>query len=414
MVKKKGKRSKKQNSSVIFLAIMIAVAVFTAVLLEYIDFRKGKKSFIFTQLIPLETVSNKIEQFNQEFLAVLNKNNIECSYHQDDQRMYHFSLEVDASRFDGLVSKIEGIAHRLNGKVMLAQVQGMTGKSIALYKVTLGRKVSHWILITKLKKAVDKPGKVTEAKPQEGKAGAEAVKVPQHPERSAQAARRSDQPARLAFIIDDIGAYDIGALELKKLGIPITASILPDSPRAHDEAAWIKEYGLQALIHLPMAPQNGDGQTYDQEQTINLHSTDDDIRSLIERAKRIIPNAIGVNNHQGSLATSDSGLMTRTLKIIKEEELFFIDSRTIGNTVAYDVAKSIGMKANYKDAFLDHIKTYSHSIEQIHRLVEIALQKGEAIGIGHPNESTLKALRDSISYIRSRGVDIVFVSELVE
>lgn len=388
--------------------VLIAVAVFTVVLLEYIDFRKGKKSFIFTQLIPLERVSNKIEQFNQEFLEVLNKNNIECSYHQDDQRMYHFSLEVDASRFDSLVSRIEGIAHRLDGKVTLAQVQGMTGKSIALYKVTLGRKVSHWILITRLKKGAGKPGKVTETKPREEKPGAEAVKVPQRP------ARRPDQPARLAFIIDDVGAYDIGALDLKKLGIPITASILPDAPRAHEEAEWVREYGLQALIHLPMAPQNGDGQTYDQEQTINLQSTDDEIRSLIERAKRIIPNAIGVNNHQGSLATSDSGLMTRTLKIIKEEGLFFVDSRTIGNTVAYDVAQSLGMKANYKDAFLDHVKTYSHSVEQIHRLVEIALQKGEAIGIGHPNDSTLKALRDSIPYIRSRGVDIVFVSELVE
>ncbi len=408
MVKKKGKRSKKQNSSVLFLAGLIAVAVFTVVLLEYIDFRKGKKSFIFTQLIPLKTVSNTSEQFNQDFLEVLNKNNIECSYHQDDQRMYHFSLEVDASRFDSLVSRVEGIARRLNGKVTLAQVQGMTGKSIALFKVTLGRKVSHWILITKLKKGVGKPGKSTETKLQEEKPGAEAVKIPQRP------ARRPDQPARLAFIIDDVGAYDIGALDLKKLGVPITASILPDAPRAHEEAEWVQEYGLQALIHLPMAPQNGDGQTYEHEQTINLHSTDDDIRSLIERAKQIIPNAIGVNNHQGSLATADSGLMTRTLKIIKEEGLFFVDSRTIGNTVAYDVAQSLGMKANYKDAFLDHVKTYSHSIEQIHRLVEIALQKGEAIGIGHPNESTLRAIRDSISYIQSRGVNLVFVSELVE
>jgi hypothetical protein len=411
MVKKKGKRSKKQNSSVVFLAVMIAVAVFTVILLEYIDFRKGKKSFIFTQLIPLKTVSNKIEQFNQEFLEVLNKNNIECSYHQDDQRMYHFSLEVDASRFDSLVSRIEGIAHRLSGKVTLAQVQGMTGKSIALYKVTLGRKISHWILITKLKKSAGKPGKVTESKPREEKPGAETVKVPRI---QARPARQLDHPARLAFIIDDVGAYDIGALALKKLGIPITASILPDAPRAREEAEWVREYGLQALIHLPMAPQNGDGQTYEQEQTINLQSTDDEIRSLIERSKQIIPNAIGVNNHQGSLATSDSGLMTRTLKIIKEEGLFFVDSRTIGNTVAYDVAQSLGMKANYKDAFLDHIKTYAHSVEQIHRLVEIALQKGEAIGIGHPNDSTLKALRDSIPYIRSRGVDIVFVSELVE
>ncbi|HLP62420.1 MAG TPA: divergent polysaccharide deacetylase family protein [Candidatus Deferrimicrobium sp.] len=416
--KQNSKQSSKQNSPVFFLIILIAVAVFTVILLEYIDFRKGKKSFIFDQLIPMKAVPNKVDQFNQGLMDILDKNNIECSYHQDDQRMYHFSLEVDAPRFEGLVARIEKIAHRLNGKITLAQVQGMTGKSIALYKVTLDKKVSHWLLITKLKKAAVKPVKPVETKPAETKpvetkpqvekSGVEVEKIPPRP------ARRSDQPARLAFIIDDVGAYEIGALDLKKLGIPITAAILPNAPRAREEAEWLQEYGLQMLIHLPMEPQNGDGQTYDQAQTINLHSSDDEIRSLIGKAKKVIPNAIGVNNHQGSLATSNSGLMTRTLNIIKEEGLFFVDSRTIGNTVAYDVAKTLGMKATYKDAFLDHVKSYAHSIEQVHRLVEIALQKGEAIGIGHPNESTLKAIRDSLPYIRSHGVTIVFVSELVE
>lgn len=396
-----------------FLILLISIAVFVVVLLEYIDFKKGKKSFIFNQLIPLKTVSNKVDQFNQGLLEILDKNNIECSYHQDDQRMYHFSLEVDASRFEGLVGRIEKIVQRLGGKITLAQVQGMTGKSISLYKVTLGEKVSHWILITKLKKAILKPGKLPETQPSEKKRGEEKQGI-ETEKMSPRPMRRSDQPAKLAFIIDDIGSYEIGTLDLKKLGIPITAAILPDSARAHEEAELIQENALQALIHLPMEPQNGDGQTYDQEQTINLHSTDDEIRTIIENAKKIIPNAIGVNNHQGSLATTDTDLMTRTLKIIKENNLFFIDSRTIGNTIAYDVAKDLGMKAIYKDAFLDHIKSYSHSMEQIRRLVEIALQKGEALGIGHPNESTLKAIRDSLPFIRSRGVTIVFVSELVE
>ena len=396
-----------------FLILLISIAVFTVVLLEYIDFKKGKKSFIFNQLIPLKTVSNKVDQFNQGLLEILDKNNIECNYHQDDQHMYHFSLEVDTLRFEGLVARIEKIVQRLEGRITLAQVQGMTGKSISLYKVTLGGKVSHWILITRLKKPALKPGKIPEMQPletkrREEKPGVETEKVSSRP------MRRSNQPAKLAFIIDDIGAYEIGAMNLKKLGIPITAAILPDSARAHEEATLIQEYGLQALIHLPMEPLNGDGQTYDQEKTINLHSTDDEIKAIIEKAKKIIPNAVGVNNHQGSLATTDRDLMNRTLKIIKENGLFFIDSRTIGNTIAYDVARSLGMKTIYKGTFLDHIKSYTHSIEQIRRLMDIALQKGEAIGIGHPNDSTLKAIRDSLPSIKSRGITIVFVSELVE
>jgi hypothetical protein len=95
--------------------------------------------------------------------------------------------------------------------------------------------------------------------------------------------------------------------------------------------------------------------------------------------------------------------------------LYFFDSRTISNSVAFDTAKRLGVKTAYKDVFLDHgEKTYANSINWIKRLVEIALQKGQAIAIGHPYETTLRAIKDSIGYIKSKGIEIVFLSELLE
>lgn len=408
MTRKKRKRSKKRNSSILFFALFAAVAFLTVILLEYIDFKNGKKSFIFTKLIPLETVDDKVERFNERFLGLLNKNNIQCSYHQDDKKQYHFSLEIDESRFKGLVDRIENIVGQLKGKIVLAEVQGGTGKSIMLYKVTLAKQVSHWILITKRKKTGEK---TAEPKPKEEK---KPKKTIPKTETTLPRPRGIHKNPRLAIIIDDVGHYDIGALELKRLNIPITASILPDSPHAHEEAQWIREYGLQCMIHLPMQPKDGNGQTYDRGQTITLNSTDSEIRQLIRRAKQIVPNAAGVNNHQGSMATANTGLMLRTLKILKEEGLFFVDSRTIGNSVAFDTAKRLGIKTAYKNAFLDHVKTYSNSVSRIKYLVEIALKDGRAIAIGHPNQSTIDAIRDSLDYIRSKGVKIVYVSELLE
>lgn len=408
MTRKKRKRSKKKNSSILFFALFVAVAFLTVILLEYIDFKNGKKSFIFTKLIPLETVSDKVEQFNERFLRVLNKNKIQCSYHQDDKKQYHFSLEINASRFKGLVDRIENITGELKGKVVLAEVQGGAGKSIMLYKVTLAKEVSHWILITKRMKSVKQPA---EAKLKEKKQSKKAVeKTKPTPPRP----RGFHKNPRLAIIIDDVGHYDIGALELKRLNVPITASILPDSPHAHEEARWIQEYGLQTLIHLPMQPKNGNGQTYDRGQTITLNSSESEIRRLVRRAKQIVPNAAGVNNHQGSLVTANSEVMLRTLEIIKEEGLFFVDSRTIGNSVAFDTAKRLGIKTAYKNIFLDHVKSYSNSVSRIKHLVAIALQEGKAIAIGHPHQSTIDAIRDSIDYIRSKGVKIVYVTELLE
>lgn len=400
MTRKKRGHSKKKNTPKLFFALFIAIAFITVVLLEYMDFKNGKKSFIFTKLIPLQKHPGRIEQFNTNFLRVLNKNNIDCDYFQDEEKKYHFKIQIDASRFKGLVSKLQSIAGQLKTKIELSEIQGKAEKSILLYKITMEKKVSHLILITKLKKLKPEAQKTQPKK--EKKPVTKTIKSIRH------------GTPRIAFIIDDVGAYDIGTLELKKLNIPISASILPDSPRAGEEAQWIQHYGLPAMLHIPMQPKNGDGQTYKRNQTITINSTDDEIRQLIKRAKRIVPMARGMNNHQGSLVTPNSRVMIRALKIIKEEGLFFVDSRTIGNTVGFEIAKRLGIKTAYKDVFLDHVKSYSHSINQIRRLVEIALQKGKAIAIGHPNASTLRAIRDSIKYIRSKGIKIVYVSELLE
>lgn len=392
------KRQKNKNTFLRFFLLFIAVAIITIVLLEYIDFKKGEKTFIFTKIIPLKKTESKINQFNTQLINVLNINKIFHDYFLDEENKYHFKLDIDEARFDGLITKITIITDQLKGKLDLTEIQGLANKSIMLYEVKLNQKVTHLLLITKLRPAA-------------------AVKKPK--EKPIETAREKPKakitrPPRIAFIIDDIGAYDIGPLELKRLKIPITASVLPDSWRVREVVHWLNEYRLKVMIHLPMQPTNSNGRWYDPKNVITIHSTDQQIRALILRAKQVVPIAEGLNNHEGSLVTTNRQLMTRVLKIVKEEDLFFVDSRTIGRTVAYDVARELNIKAAHKDVFLDHIPTYSHTIAQIRTLVDFALQKGKAIAIGHPLESTFRAIRDSKDYIKKKGVKIVFVKELLE
>ncbi len=389
-----------------FFVLFIAIALFTVVLLEYIDFRKGKPSFIFNRLLRVTKTADNVQAFNNDFLRILNKNNIPCEHFQDQEQKFHFNLEVDAPRFDGLLNRMKGIATQLKGKVVLSEVQGMDGKTIMLYKISLGDEVTHLALITKAQKKIVKVAKKKEAGKDKKTEGPpprveEPVKKP------------ADSAPRIAFIIDDVGVYDIGALELKRLSIPITASIISGSPGAREQAQWIEQYGLQSMIHLPMQPKNGNGKSYNHKRTVTMTSSTEDIRRMIRGARQIVPAARGLNNHQGSLATSSSEVMTRLMKVIKEEGLYFVDSRTIGSSVAYAVAQRMGVRSASKDVFLDHVQNYSHSISQIRRLVEVARYKGHAIAIGHPHQSTIKAIRDSLGYIRSRGIKIVFVSQLL-
>jgi len=392
------KKQKSKNTVLRFFLLFITIAVITIVLLEYIDFKKGEKTFIFTKIIPLKKTVSKIRQFNTQLIDILNINKIYHDYFLDEENKYHFKLDIDEARFDGLIAKIKIITGQLAGELDLKEIQGLANKSVMLYEVKLDQKITHLLLINKLRHAAAKK------KPKEKPIEAHKVKPK----------AKISGPPRIAFIIDDIGAYEIGPLELKRLGIPITASVLPDSWGVGEAVRWLTEYRLKVMIHLPMQPTNSNGKRYDPNEVVTLYSTDQQIRALIQRAKQAVPIAEGLNNHEGSLVTTNRQLMIRVLKIVKEEDLFFVDSRTIGGTVAYEVARELNIKAAHKDIFLDHIPTYSHSIAQVQELVDIALQKGKAIAIGHPLESTLRAIHDSKDYIEKKGVKIVYVKELLE
>jgi uncharacterized protein len=414
--KKPGKKYSSAQSLKLF-ALFITVALITIVLLEYIDFKKGQKSFLFTKLIPLERVETKIDRFNQKLEAILKANRISYDYFPDNENKYHFRLDIDDARCEKLIEKIKTSAAQYGGTLELTEIQGFAYKSIMLYKVRFRGEVTHLLLITKLelakieerrakpieKKTVKPERPQDKPKPQEKEVKEEPVE-PVHIE----------QIPKIAFIIDDMGAYDIGAEELKQLNIPITAAILPDSNRAREVVQELTENRIRMIIHLPMQPTNSNGKHYNLEEVITINSTDAQIQALIRRARQIVPLAQGANSHEGSLATADRALMIRVLNVIKEENLFFVDSRTIARTVAFDVAKELGIRTAHKDVFLDHIQSYSESIAQIRKLVEIARQTGKAIAIGHPFESTFRAIKDSIPYIESKGVKITWVSDLLE
>jgi len=379
---KKKRNRKNIQSSILFFALFILFAFLIVIALEYIDFKKGESSFIFTRVINLKTYSEKREQFNKEFLKMLEKNSISCNYFKDKRGKYHFKIDIKELKFDSLLFKTQIIVKQLNGNLQLSEIKALKNKSVLLFNLEFNRKISHIILVNKAKEHETK-------------------------------IKKEDNYPKIAFIIDDIGFRKNASIELKELNIPITGSILPNTPFAKEEAKLLNSYGLEEMIHLPMQAENSNIE-HPRNVFVTINSTDREIKKLIKDAKKIIPFSKGLNNHMGSLITARRVIMKRVLKIVKKEGLFFIDSRTSPKTVAYDVAKELKIRTTYRDVFLDDIQTYSYSIDQIQKLIETAKNKGKAVAIGHPFETTFKAIKDSINDIYSNGIKIVFVSSLLE
>lgn len=218
-------------------------------------------------------------------------------------------------------------------------------------------------------------------------------------------------PAKLAIVLDDWGNDKRLLRDLIAIKRPVTVAILPHLEHSTAIAREARAAGLCTMLHLPMqAKSKGAPQEPD---TILTTSPEADIRRTIDRALADVPGVEGVNNHQGSAATSDERVMRTVLKHLKEKRLFFIDSFVISSTVAADIAAELGIPHDKRDVFIDNVNEVEAVKTQLRKAVDEALRSGEAVAIGHDRRATLKAIAELVDEIEAQGVRLVYARDLV-
>ena len=228
---------------------------------------------------------------------------------------------------------------------------------------------------------------------------------------SAERSPASPQPARLAILMDDLGSDRSAADAIFSLRVPITISILPFHAHSQDIARDARQRGCEVMLHLPMQSVANESP---EQQELRPGLSPDEVRNMVERMLDAIPGADGVNNHQGSQATADPALMNELMRELKDEGVFYVDSRTTTATVAFDAAKREGVRTAFRNVpFLDDVQNKDAVKRQLQLAIRGAKQKGEAISIGHPHPATLAALREMLPEAERQGVQLVPVSELV-
>ena len=217
--------------------------------------------------------------------------------------------------------------------------------------------------------------------------------------------------ARLAIILDDLGNDRAVAQAIFAMPYPLTISVLPNHPHSVDIAQEARRRGFQVMLHLPMESMRNE-QPETQELRPGMSAAD--VNSLVADLLRAVPDVAGVNNHQGSQSTADSALMDELMPVLREHNLFYIDSRTTAATVAFDSAQRFGVRSGFRNVpFLDDVAEVSAVRKQVQLALRDARKKGEAIAIGHPHPATLQALREVLPDAKAQGVRLVFASEVV-
>jgi polysaccharide deacetylase 2 family uncharacterized protein YibQ len=216
-----------------------------------------------------------------------------------------------------------------------------------------------------------------------------------------------------AIIVDDLG-YSLEAVQnLCALKKPITVSILPFVPLTQETAELAHEGGLEIMLHLPLESLKHPAMKTLLGGTISEGMNREEIKRDVEACLQQIPWCKGVNNHAGSKITEDLEIMRSILEVIKDKGLYFIDSRTTKNSVAFDLALKLGVPSAMRKVFIDAVGSDEGIRAKLAELFQMAREKGQAVGICHARPETLRALQKNIGLADGYGVELVFASGVV-
>jgi polysaccharide deacetylase 2 family uncharacterized protein YibQ len=224
--------------------------------------------------------------------------------------------------------------------------------------------------------------------------------------------QKSFPKGSLAIVVDDMGSSMKEVQDLTAINLPLTFAIIPGLPKAKAVAEYAHAKGRDVIIHIPMEPQGYPAQRVEANALLMSNSALE-IESRIRDFIREIPFVIGANNHMGSRFTESEVQMKPVIATLKENGLFFIDSRTSSKSVGQKIASGMGVRTASRSVFLDNEQSVEAVKRELVSAARIAGKKGGAIAICHPHPVTIKVLRETMPRLAEEGIVFVNAAQLL-
>ncbi len=216
----------------------------------------------------------------------------------------------------------------------------------------------------------------------------------------------------IAIIIDDMG-ISLRSKLVEVLPAPLTLSYLPYAKNLKERTTRASKNGHELMVHIPMEAMNEymDGGP----KVLKTSSSDKELEDMLDWGLSQFDGFVGINNHMGSKLTQDENAMNHIMKYLKNKDgdLFFIDSKTIGSSVAAKSARNLGVPYAVRDVFIDHEQTPEFIEAALLELEGLANKNGYAIAIGHPHKETIAALKAWLPTLKDKGLTLVPASKLI-
>lgn len=214
----------------------------------------------------------------------------------------------------------------------------------------------------------------------------------------------------IAIVIDDMGVSQRQTKDITSLKAPLTASFLTYSSNLASQIENARQAGHEIMIHVPMEAQK---QADAAPDVLTTQMTPDELRRNFSAMLEKFHGIKGINNHMGSKLTEDEPRMEVIMDVLKQHNLFFLDSKTSAKSKAEIAAKNRRVAYGHRHVFLDNNNDKTYILGQLALTERLARKNGYAIAIGHPKSQTYEALKDWLQTLDKKQIRLLHLSEII-
>lgn len=219
--------------------------------------------------------------------------------------------------------------------------------------------------------------------------------------------------ATLSIIIDDIGYKRANSIAIASIDPSLTLALLPDAPHSQELAEFAAAQGNELMLHLPM--ESSVLGTSAEPSVLRVRQSEVEFKAMLAAMLKRFPQVRGVNNHQGSLLTQQPAHMAWLMESLLERGgLYFVDSRTHGQSLAARMSRKYGLETAERTFFLDaggdNLKS---SVEQARQILSRVETEPFIVIIAHPFDASIQVLKKLVPELKRRGHEIVPASHLI-
>ena len=215
----------------------------------------------------------------------------------------------------------------------------------------------------------------------------------------------------IAVVIDDMGISKKRTADIASIRAPLTASFLTYGRNLEQQIENSQKNGQEIMIHVPMEAQKNIDVAPD---VLTTTMTPQEIQQNLKTMLAKFKNVNGINNHMGSKLTEDKERMTAVMQVLKELDMFFLDSKTSAQSKAEEAAAESGIAYAHRHVFLDNNNDKNYILGQLAIAERIARKNGYAIAIGHPKTQTFEALKEWIPTLEEKNIELKPMSEIIK